>query len=83
MEKKKNITPEELCKGIPEEFMILLKYARNIGFEERPDYKNMKLMFANLIDNLKYKNDNVFDWTNMDLNKVEFVYNELRKKREK
>ena len=43
----------------------------------------MKLMFANLIDNLKYKNDNVFDWTNMDLNKVEFVYNELRKKKEK
>ena len=83
MDKKKKITPEELCKGIPEEFMILLKYARNIGFEERPDYKNMKLMFANLIENLKYKNDNVFDWTNMDLDKVEFVYNELKKKKEK
>ena len=43
----------------------------------------MKLMFANLITSLKSKLDNVFDWTNMDLDKAEFVYNELKKKKEK
>ena len=81
MEKKQKISPEELCKGIPEEFMILLKYARNIGFEERPDYKNMKLMFSNLLKNSSFKNDGKFDWEDINLDKEEFVMNELKKKK--
>lgn len=33
---------QELCKGIPREFNVLLNYARNIPFDEKPDYIYIK-----------------------------------------
>lgn len=81
MDKKTSMTPEELCKGLPEEFVILLKYARNLGFDEKPDYKNMKLIFANLLTQNGFKNDNIYDWDALDLEKEEFFLNELKKKK--
>ena len=49
MESKIAYSPEQLCKDLPEEFVNLLKYARELDFEERPDYKSMKSMFKNHI----------------------------------
>ena len=58
MESKSQISPEKLCEGLSGEFVNLLKYARELEFEERPDYKNIKLMFKNSIT----KNGGVMDW---------------------
>ncbi len=49
MESKLQISPEKLCEGLTGEFVSLLKYARELEFEEKPDYKNIKLMFKKRI----------------------------------
>ena len=67
MEKKLSITPEELCEGLPSEFPTLLKYARDLDFEEIPDYKNILIMFENLIKKKGGVMDWEFDWENVKL----------------
>ena len=42
MESKLAYSPEQLCKDLPDEFVNLLKYSRNLEFEEKPDYKSIK-----------------------------------------
>ena len=62
MESKIKITPENLCEGLSREFINLLKYARELEFEEMPDYKNIKNMFKCRVikngGNLNWE----FDW---------------------
>ena len=53
MEKKLMYSPEDLCYGLPEEFSILLKYARKLDFMEKPDYDGIKDMFKELLENNK------------------------------
>ena len=53
MEKKLIYSPEDLCYGLPEEFSILLKYARKLDFMEKPDYDGIKVMFKELLENNK------------------------------
>ena len=62
MESKQEYGEEKLCEGLPEEFPTLLQYARKLDFEEKPDYKNIKIMFKQLIKDKKQKLDWKFDW---------------------
>ena len=62
MESKINYKPEKLCEGLSGEFAGLLKYARDLEFEEKPDYKNIKIMFKTSIEDLGEEMDWVFDW---------------------
>ena len=62
MELKQEYKEEKLCEGLPEEFPTLLQYARKLDFEEKPDYKNIKIMFKQLIKDNKQKLDWKFDW---------------------
>ena len=62
MEFKEEYIPEKLCDGLPEEFPTLLKYARKLDFEEKPDYKNIKIMFKQLINSNNQIMDWKFDW---------------------
>ena len=78
MESKSQISPEKLCEGLSKEFVNLLKYARELDFEERPDYKNIKLMFKNSIT----KNDWVMDWE-FDWNKIKEEDSKEEEKSEK
>jgi serine/threonine protein kinase len=45
---KQNMPVDVICKGIPEEFEHLLKYARALKFSERPDYGYLRELFSNL-----------------------------------
>ena len=38
LEKKKNISSQELCSGCPKELEIFIDYIKNLGFTEVPDY---------------------------------------------
>merc|ERR1712039_401700 len=38
MEKKEETHLNELCKGFPTQFHAYLDYARNLGYQEKPDY---------------------------------------------
>lgn len=60
-EKKKSVTPEELCEGMPKEFTIFLKYILNLDFDEKPHYSALKKMFLNLYKSRDYKS-NKLDW---------------------
>ena len=62
MEFKEEYIPEKLCDGLPEEFPTLLKYARKLDFDEKPDYKNIKIMFKQLINSNNQFMDWKFDW---------------------
>ena len=66
---KKNITIEKLCEGLPEEIHKLLKYVKQLKFEEKPDYNYMKLLFKNLLLRFNYVyNDKInFSWANSNL----------------
>ena len=68
MEYKEQYTPEKLCEGLPEEFPTLLKYARKLDFYEKPDYKNIKIMFKQLIISNNEQMDWKYDWENNDEN---------------
>ena len=69
MELKQDYKEEKLCEGLPEEFSTLLKYARKLDFDEKPDYKNIKIMFKQLIHDNKQQIDWKFDWDIRDKNK--------------
>ena len=71
MECKEEYKEDKLCEGLPEEFPTLLKYARKLDFEETPDYKNIKIMFKQLISANKQQMDWKFDWDLWDKNKEE------------
>lgn len=60
-EKKASVKPEELCEGMPKEFLIFLKYVRNLDFDEKPHYSALKKMFTNLYKSRDYKS-NKLEW---------------------
>ena len=53
---------EELCLGLPEEFVQYMNYCRNLKFEDRPDYAFLRKLFKDLFYKMGYEYDYVFDW---------------------
>ncbi|KAF8078232.1 kinase-like protein [Lyophyllum atratum] len=53
----------ELCSGLPDELRIFLDYARNLAFEDTPDYQYIRHLFSDAFYHAGYMNDHVFDWT--------------------
>ena len=66
LEKKKETSSEELCKGFPKEFSMLVSYSRNLGYYDEPKYKKLRKMFLNLVFQIKEKFDFIYDWTNKE-----------------
>jgi serine/threonine protein kinase len=60
-EKKSQVSEEELCSGMTKEFVIFLKYVRNLDFGEKPHYSALKNMFIQLYKSRNYKNDKL-EW---------------------
>ena len=60
-EKKQEVTVEELCEGMSKEFVVFLKYVRNLDFDEKPHYSALKKMFLKLYKSRNYKNDKL-EW---------------------
>lgn len=54
LDKKINIPLDELCKDIPEEFKILIEYARKLNFYDTPNYVYLKSIFYKAIKDRKY-----------------------------
>ena len=64
LEKKKEISTEELCAEYPKVFYEFVKYSKKLGYAEEPKYEEFKNKFVNYIVNIKKeKFDYVFDWT--------------------
>lgn len=60
-DKKDSCTEEDLCEGMPKEFVVFLKYVRNMDFDEKPHYSALRNMFIKLYESRGYKNDKL-DW---------------------
>ncbi len=61
-EKKLTTSIEVLCKGYPAEFTKYLSTCRNLRFDERPNYSQMRNMFKELFNKSGYKYDYQYDW---------------------
>ncbi|XP_022080591.1 casein kinase I-like [Acanthaster planci] len=73
-EKKLATPPEVLCQGFPEEFAHYLRYCRDLGFDEAPNYMYLRQLFRVLFRKLNHQYDCVFDWTML---KQRMVHNPL------
>ncbi|OHS93313.1 Casein kinase I isoform delta-like protein [Tritrichomonas foetus] len=54
---------EALCSDIPEEFVQYFKNVRSLGFDEQPNYAELRSLFRNLFIKSGFVFDYVFDWT--------------------
>jgi casein kinase I homolog HRR25 len=63
LEKKSNMTPEELFRGFPPEFATSLGYVKSLALGEKPDYKLLRTTFQDLFARLSFERDYCFDWT--------------------
>lgn len=62
LECKKNIKLSDLCEGYPNEFRLLIAYARKLKFDSRPNYQYLKSLFYKLLFNEGYTYDKQYDW---------------------
>lgn len=63
MEKKKALTVEELCWGLPPEFAEYMRYVNEHALGRRPNYAKLRRLFRRVAHREGIKYDDVFDWT--------------------
>ena len=63
LEKKKTISVEDLCEGLPREFAAYFNYIRAVGFDDEPRYSYLRKTFRDLFVREGFDYDHVFDWT--------------------
>ena len=56
-EMKKNMKPEELCSGFPE-MIEYISYSKKLEFEQKPDYKYLKILFDKMLKEYTIKMTN-------------------------
>ena len=59
---KKNTPSDELCAGFPKQFCEYIRYTRNLGFEQEPNYDYLKKLIYNVMNKYEYNFDFLFDW---------------------
>ena len=59
---KRFTTPEDLCKNLPQEFAEYVRYCRNLGFEDDPNYNYLRNIFKGLLIKMRENNDSNFTW---------------------
>ena len=58
---KTKYTADELCNGMPREFIVFLDYVKTLSFDEKPPYNSFKKLFTRLYDRMEFK-DHSFEW---------------------
>ncbi|KAJ1560625.1 casein kinase I, partial [Cladochytrium tenue] len=61
-EKKQAVSPAELGKGHPDEFITYLSYTKGLRFDEEPDYHYLISLFDKVLARAGEVDDGVFDW---------------------
>ncbi|KAH8246625.1 hypothetical protein KR038_006304 [Drosophila bunnanda] len=81
--KKISISIETLCRGLPAEFALYMKYIRNLRFKEPPDHKYLRQVFRVLYRSMNYQFDSIFDWTLLQEQQKERLRRDRDKEAEK
>ncbi|QIW98377.1 hypothetical protein AMS68_003895 [Peltaster fructicola] len=63
MEMKMQMTPEQLCFGLPEEFCQYMQLVKTLERGEMPSYRKIRASFQNLAAREGLPYDHVYDWT--------------------
>lgn len=66
MEKKLATSSETLCKNYPRQFLQLVDYAKNLKFDEKPDYSLLKNLFLNIMKENELRMEYIYDWDDED-----------------
>ncbi len=75
-EKKISTNLNDLCQGLPDEFKTFIQYARDLKFEDRPDYSYLREIIRQICEkNHLTFNYNKYDW----ILKKEASHNEEQK----
>ena len=61
-EVKSTMQLDQLCKGIPKEFIMYLNYVKALGFMEQPNYRYLTRLFRKLFVISGYDFDYRYDW---------------------
>ena len=62
LDKKKNISTDDLCKDIPIEFQLFLDDVKRLEFEDEPHYSYYRSLFFDLMIKNGMSYDYKFDW---------------------
>ena len=63
LDKKKDVTLEELCDGLPKEFERFITYTKGLEYTEEPNYEELKKLFRDIMARGKMNWDYVYEWT--------------------
>ena len=63
LEKKREISSQELFKGFPNEFSEILDYTKKLEYLEEPEYEMLRNKLMSLCKRLGYDFDYIYDWT--------------------
>jgi casein kinase 1 epsilon len=61
-EMKANTSFEELCEGLPREFVMYFQAVRGLGFADDPNYSLYRQWFRSLFIRMGYVYDGQYDW---------------------
>ena len=75
LDKKVNLTPNELCSGLPKEFYTFVKAIKDLGPNDVPDYRKYRQLFRDLLERSGITYDGVFDWNVKKPISFSFNYN--------
>ena len=60
---KKEIKPEILCQGLPNEIVEYMKYVQHLGFEQEPNYNYLRNLFKSILNRLNIEIEGyLFSW---------------------
>jgi serine/threonine protein kinase len=62
LQKKKNISEDELCENLPYQIRDFLIYVKELKYEEEPNYDYLINLFNDIINGLNENFDKVYDW---------------------
>ena len=65
------MTEENLCKGLPNEFIQYMKYVKKLDFEQEPNYQYLNSLFISILSKYEMKKDLKFFWINQKSKKKE------------
>ena len=75
-------TDENLCKGLPNEFIDYMKYTKKLNFEQEPDYNYLLGLFQTILSKNEFKKNLTFFWIKQNTpNKERKIFLSERKNR--
>lgn len=64
MKKKMETSLDELCFSLPVQLKQYMEYCRGLNFDQTPNYRELRRLFKQALEERGFRNDGVYDWVN-------------------